>query len=269
MTGYLSKLTLRSAEQPQPIRPRLASLFEPVAGLPILSLKTTSVTTENETQDASPPTAEPVATTAEIKSSDNSRKLAAATFETPKAPSVDRGRGRTSSQELSRRPAPVPADKLVTKPTRVETVSASEESPATTRPLRNIAAVKQDPAILDQPRPETQVAHLIETKLIESLVRSEPPPTSTRETRKARPEPERHSVIVKPEVTAGSIQTPGKEADLGEASSSIRITIGRVDVRAIMPAAPPQPAVTSSSQRKGQPALSLDEYLKQRNGELS
>jgi len=44
---------------------------------------------------------------------------------------------------------------------------------------------------------------------------------------------------------------------------TIRVTIGRIDVRTVMPAAPPQPAVKPARPR---PLLSLDDYLKQRNG---
>ena len=47
-----------------------------------------------------------------------------------------------------------------------------------------------------------------------------------------------------------------------EPAPTIKITIGRVDVRAIMPAAPaPRPAPARPS-----PALSLEDYLKQREG---
>ena len=267
MSGYLSKLVLRSVEQPQPIRPRLASLFEAVANLPILSLQATDVTTDNQIQDASPRTAESRATTVEIKSFDNSRSQAA-TLEAPKVAGVERGPGKTPTEEPSPRPPPVLAERVVTEPNRVENVSASEESIETPQTRQNSADVKQDTAVLDQPLPEIHVAHVIETKLIESLIRSEPPSTSGRETRKVPPEPGTNSVIVKPEIIAGSVQTPEKEDGLGQSSSAIRITIGRVDVRAIMPA-PSQPAVTSASQRKGRPPLSLDEYLKQRSGELN
>jgi hypothetical protein len=44
---------------------------------------------------------------------------------------------------------------------------------------------------------------------------------------------------------------------------TIRVTIGRVDVRAVMPA-PPVPVAKPVHPR---PGLSLDDYLKQRRGE--
>jgi hypothetical protein len=47
-----------------------------------------------------------------------------------------------------------------------------------------------------------------------------------------------------------------------EPAPTIRITIGRVEVRAVMPA---QPAPRAAAAQR-QPALSLDEYLKQRSG---
>lgn len=49
-----------------------------------------------------------------------------------------------------------------------------------------------------------------------------------------------------------------------ERPSTIRITIGRVDVRAIMPGA--QPALRVAEEKKPSRGLSLDEYLKQRSG---
>jgi hypothetical protein len=52
----------------------------------------------------------------------------------------------------------------------------------------------------------------------------------------------------------------GLAAELEPPSRIVRVTIGRVDVRAQFPAAPQPPAVKSARP----PALSLDEYLKQR-----
>ena len=71
--------------------------------------------------------------------------------------------------------------------------------------------------------------------------------------------------VVQPHVTLyrePPISISSEGTAMPEPAPTIKITIGRVDVRAIMPAAPaPRPAPTRPS-----PALSLDDYLKQREG---
>jgi hypothetical protein len=68
-----------------------------------------------------------------------------------------------------------------------------------------------------------------------------------------------------------SFRSPREDADLriaiGEEhrlpSSTVRVTIGRIDVRAIM--SPSGPVKTVTKGRTG-PMLTLDEYLKNRSG---
>ena len=71
--------------------------------------------------------------------------------------------------------------------------------------------------------------------------------------------------VVQPHVTLSReppVSIPSEGTAMPEPAPTIKITIGRVDVRAIMPAAPaPRPAPTRPS-----PALSLEDYLKQREG---
>jgi hypothetical protein len=68
--------------------------------------------------------------------------------------------------------------------------------------------------------------------------------------------------VVHPQVTLSReapVSIPSEGTPTPEPAPTIKITIGRVDVRAIMSAAPiPRPAPTRPS-----PALSLEEYLKQ------
>jgi hypothetical protein len=73
-------------------------------------------------------------------------------------------------------------------------------------------------------------------------------------------------VIAKPQVTPrielaapAAVQPPTAR----ELTPTIRVTIGRIEVRAIMPPSPPAPSSTSA---RPAPALSLDAYLKQRSG---
>jgi hypothetical protein len=60
---------------------------------------------------------------------------------------------------------------------------------------------------------------------------------------------------IAPQFPAAALQPP--------APPTIRVTIGRIEVRAITP--PARPAPRATSERRG-PALSLDGYLKRRNG---
>jgi hypothetical protein len=57
---------------------------------------------------------------------------------------------------------------------------------------------------------------------------------------------------------SAAVQSPARELP-----PTIRVTIGRIEVRAVMPPSPPAPGSTSA--RPG-PALSLDAYLQQRSG---
>jgi len=72
-----------------------------------------------------------------------------------------------------------------------------------------------------------------------------------------------------PNATPARIENPlaidwpervSRHADVSE-RSVVRVTIGRIDVRAIMPPAP----APADEQRRLEPALSLDEYLRRYN----
>jgi hypothetical protein len=66
--------------------------------------------------------------------------------------------------------------------------------------------------------------------------------------------------------TATSTAGKRAEAQLSEtpAAHTIRVTIGRIDVRAVTPAPPAAPSPVRT--KRALPALSLEDYLKQRNG---
>ncbi|MGB9178810.1 MAG: hypothetical protein WCB68_06125 [Pyrinomonadaceae bacterium] len=68
---------------------------------------------------------------------------------------------------------------------------------------------------------------------------------------------------------AAPLSLDSHSGDGAESSSpTIRVTIGRIDVRAVMPDSKPAPraAASSAPARKTHGPLSLEEYLKQRNG---
>jgi hypothetical protein len=72
--------------------------------------------------------------------------------------------------------------------------------------------------------------------------------------------------VVQPHVTLyreAPVAVPSEEPVMAEPGPTIKITIGRVDVKAIMPpAAAPRPART-----RPKPTLSLEDYLRQRGGD--
>jgi hypothetical protein len=74
------------------------------------------------------------------------------------------------------------------------------------------------------------------------------------------------AVVVKPEVTANTADAVLVEPQLiaPKPEPSVKITIGRIDVRAVMPATP---STVTAPRPPAMKALSLDEYLQQRNGE--
>jgi hypothetical protein len=65
-----------------------------------------------------------------------------------------------------------------------------------------------------------------------------------------------------PAVPASQQQRQNRPASTGPGQQTIRVTIGRIDVRAVMPASPARRSAPASKHN----ALTLNEYLKQRNG---
>jgi hypothetical protein len=58
---------------------------------------------------------------------------------------------------------------------------------------------------------------------------------------------------------------PGRRAPAGRERDGVRVSIGRVEVRAVRPAAPPPPRPAPEPAR---PSQSLDDYLRERDGSL-
>jgi len=67
----------------------------------------------------------------------------------------------------------------------------------------------------------------------------------------------RRREMLRPERGAKSTAGPGPQAS-AEPAPTIQVTIGRIEVRATSPAAPPQ------KQKAASPAMSLEEYLGRR-----
>ncbi|GKS56835.1 hypothetical protein YTPLAS18_03620 [Nitrospira sp.] len=137
---------------------------------------------------------------------------------------------------------------------RAETPDQKEE--------RSRPAAIQTESAHDEP---AAIAIIEETNVIGSA--SEPASPGLITASEARREPPLHTgAVVRPELVTSESKVPALEAPLPsqEAQQSIHITIGRVDVRAIM-----SPSVTATNEVRKAPTavpMSLEEYLKKRNG---
>jgi len=101
----------------------------------------------------------------------------------------------------------------------------------------------------------------------ETLPPETPPPAA-----QALPTREGATIVARPRTRlaqpAGPVPAEGERpASRPESPPTIRVTIGRVEVRAVMPPAPePAPTLGESAPPRHAPRLSLDDYLKQRSG---
>jgi len=153
--------------------------------------------------------------------------------------------GKRQSEDNSRLPAPGPRAAPSVQVAQAVTI---EE----TTLIQNVAPQLADSTRMLKPEPS-------QTAVLTPHAPSPPMERSAPEAMRASP------LIVKPDVARDEsrieqIQT----AALAEPAPSVRITIGRVDVRAVV--TPPPPAGTRALQPELK-ALSLHEYLRQRNGD--
>lgn len=240
--NHLAKLAARGAAIVTAVRPRLPSMFE---ATPV---------------DAAPPP-----------------ESAPFTHPPPSAPDVSRR--IVEVEEVLRREtriAPAPRTATIALPTmhvpaqpperververieRIETQPSRAEEPAspqsivrektTERVERTETRIVTPPAERMEVVRERDTHHVIETKAA---------PAAPRIAERERP-PRRDTPITRPPSPA----TPMFHREpMPEAAPTIHVTIGRVDVRAVMPGAPAQRTETAPRA----PALSLEDYLAQRN----
>lgn len=270
MNDYFDNLVAKTLGLTPAVQPRLASLFEPpgMARLP--------ADTEPLAPPLVPEEAEILATP--MPDSEFMERSKTADRREPVLPAP-----LAPSDELSdRKPAKV-AERAAPSQSRLTLASSSEREEAgaasvSLSPREDRAAPHHPPAEIPLP-PSPIIAR--QTLLIPaSLAPTPPPPVSTgqRESRAALSD---DGLLVHPTIATGvkpradsepadprepdasfdGIATPSLESVAKpEPAPTIKITIGRVDVRAVMQ---PQPAPRPTPERR--PALSLDEYLKQRS----
>ena len=145
-------------------------------------------------------------------------------------------------------------------PSRMEPLEVSliDDGTSVTRPRGD--REPSDPSTSDHERQ----AHVAEPVVTRQDAPSSPLTTSS--PIRSRPPLTPVPVVAQPQITTAS-EPPApvsvEQVAAPDASPTIRVHIGRVEVRAIMPPAPPDPR--TKPERRG-PALSLDAYLKRRNG---
>ena len=282
MSSYLRTLAARAVDQPQPIRPRLASLFEPPPGPAVRPLEVSrrkwaprrnilpaeqrAATVVQKidppqpsfTQPAPPPSSAAPGREHDLKPQTNyasaSRSTRLSSLDQDMVhvarPPQTQSRVDTATVVKSSKVEPVPA---LEPPTHF---SSEVREPARTIPVTNQTEFrKRDTSAFEQ------------TTLSESNYEPTPEFRDDAPSKPAEMEPTRlPSLAVKPATTIVPTSAEKAPTVLDTAPPSIRITIGRVDVRAIMPAA--QTRIVTPSQPATK-ALSLAEYLQQRNGASS
>ncbi len=288
MSDYLSRLVVRSLNQTEVIKPRLASFFEPsVQGEPVFGAESGS-----ERMDASSTSDETVHDNLQsVWLSDQTPQLKPAALQpagsgsqqTPGQPRLGmtqqaasssvspvvtaQSSGKTpqqkSSQDLS---APSGGDEihLVSPGAAAERSRSSAHEPAI-RPITIKSSPPTSPEVTAQ---QSAVRMVQQESDHEMLIPPSPgdgetyhlPPRVTAErNRESTREP-----VIQP-VTIERIVPPAKNQPRASEPAEpavIRVTIGRIEVRAITP---PLPAAAPRKRPQG-PALTLDDYLKQRNG---
>ena len=302
MKGYLTDLVARSLHPDLAVQPRLGSFFEPTHVLGRRPFTSLTEIEDNPTNESTPPPnigrKQPFP---EISSQVRGRATALETKlqehpgidsadETVPAPASDwrvGSPGRMPQEGASMAPRNAADSRDQTSSLEPTTTGVSAKAPPAL-PGKEPKAYAVTPSKLDtqfegpiveQPRlgnetqllanPSPQPGSFRPDRAADET-RPKPSYSELRSLRKAPPHLSRLEpapIVVEPNVTPLTESTipVGPSGSASRISPNIvRVHIGRVEVRAIMPPAPPPPAPVRQV-----PLVSLDEYLKRRNGERS
>lgn len=264
MNGYLSTLASRVVERAQPVTPRVASLFEPLTAprIPLAEPSKRNARARTTPQRAAEPRgmSRPPATE-QTHSTVTSSAISPVTPVEPSPQSIGAiAQARTTgtarietSESIRELSLPRDVSSKTEKPDEI-TFQAAAHRGEPLSPLVRTATVLERTVVSERP--------------ITTIVMPASEPASKSDQRS-----EQHhgaQVIVRPEVkTSHDAPEPIAAPEIvREGAPAIRITIGRVDVRAIMPQAQPSAAASSLQHPQRNSALGLDDYLKKRNGAL-
>jgi len=262
--SYLRTLAARALEQPQPIRPRLPSLFEPAAG-PRVKFREITLNKHSKQEPGKAPRSQ------DQKAAAHKSELITSPIDPTKTPpAIETGYigDRLPSIRPLKSVEPAPETKLIGEGATIRLTEARANEPSIESPAEHPNLNAKASAMPDAVKPDIQIAQAItieQTNLIETAAGAAPEP-QIQDRKSLQPEAfQAQTIVVKPDVKTDVSEPLLVEPQIvAEQLPSVRITIGRVDVRAIM--APVQTTTTVARQAATK-ALSLDEYLKQRNGE--
>jgi hypothetical protein len=278
MSDYLANLTAKALNPMQGIQPRLASLFEPpsaagrtmAAGLsangeaapgepfsggPSFEGPLSTQESSSHAWQSRPPSTgprRPVTTLPQQPTSMTDTFMDQLPGQGVKTPAASSSSGATSGQ--------LPADLVPSHQDTPSLVAVSAAQATAAVPSTHTAKQESLSAL------EQIIGRVVDERAVlfdvpQSQDVTHPESVSDHARRASTPA----MTVVQPHVTLyrePPVSIPSEVTARLEPAPTIRITIGRVDVRAIMPAVPaPRPAPKRSS-----PALSLEDYLKQRGG---
>ncbi|MEW6732885.1 MAG: hypothetical protein AB1489_16285 [Acidobacteriota bacterium] len=287
MSDYLKNLVAKSLSRTEVVQPRLASLFEPSSPVEGVSHNPFSIETESVHERQSfnekpfettftPIPNRTVQPNLQREAVSNSNLFVANPVDSAAQPyiqpiSTDKVESVSQPESLSdidsSQPLSVHTTISQTPIDRVKPVDASEQRD---QPLLKPMAkpVVSEPSILNQTSHTESLESMESASNIKSIQASTiVPPTASPITQRQDLSPVRPIITMAPELEMARItelSTPAKSQTkvAYQPLPTIKVTIGRVDVRAIMSTSPtPRTTAPPAAQ-----SLSLQDYLKQRGG---
>lgn len=246
MSNYLNNIVARSMNVAEVVQPRLPQLFEPansyVAERPDSALQV-------EVQPSWPTAPNEIAETPAKHSVHAEAPPPAPRFEPPRPLSQPNPFHSEESRQIST-PTPPPIPAMDAEPESLPHLNVNDEGVVTfdrrsaTQP---VPPATQSRRITQQPVPGSAPSATVRL-------------SSTRVSVSARDARPRTTAMLQPPASQPLLSSTAPVNQVEQQPPTVKITIGRIDVRAVMP--PAQPAATSRGRAK--PALSLEGYLKQR-----
>ena len=241
MSDYLNNLVAKSLNRAEVVEPRLASRFEPPRSMGNFLAGGSQTDLENTRDERF------------IGETPSEKPLA---IQTPGKNSADARPPRSSLAQPASAPAPTPDGSTDQQTGRHSSPLVGSQSD--TPPKSAAVQEKRLPPVQDRRRVDNEPAAMPAAPAPRHFVRTESllaPEAQLLKPASAIPQ-DRAAPL------SSAAPSPAEPAGTQESAPTIKITIGRVDVRAITPA---QPTPRRAPATRG-PALSLDDYLKQRSG---
>jgi hypothetical protein len=233
MSDYLNSIVLRSLNLATVVQPRVPQLFEEApAPLSDTPQQTTIISNASDLRD------EVSQVSATPPSQQNAAQHSTIILETAK-----------TSGEIHPQPQPL------TVPSLSPTPQVSEVAPASL--ISSAAPDISQPTDTPVPPPNLKTQTPADAEYAASTIR---PAEGTQRQQQHLLRPAAPATTTKPHLSQPMSPAFVPNVSAAAQSMPIRISIGRVDVRAIMPAGPAKATVAT----RAKPALSLENYLKQR-----